>query len=246
MPLRGPQIPRILSHFWFSRWKARTTLTIANYRLDLEIPGRHRTVLSRPRFQAGAFASFGWPAPSFTRCKNCPFSSAERSLIVEIIDAEHRKGSFWLFGYVVMPDHLHLLLSPAGQDVPRVMRDIKSHAGLELMKSRRFQCEGLTSDEVSYTVMPNGVAAGPGSVDTSTTLFAAFTISGTNWNTFIRIRSRLDWQNGPRIGCGPVMLRMRNAASPRLLWTRLIFPSTAMHCSGRRPGASSDLVLLFL
>jgi putative transposase len=84
-----------------------------------------------------------------------PFSPSERSLILQIIDAEHKKESFWLFGYAVMPDHLHLLLSPAEQDLPRVMRDIKSRTGLALTDSRRFRRNGLTSAEVSYTAPSN-------------------------------------------------------------------------------------------
>lgn len=85
-----------------------------------------------------------------------PFSPSERSLILRIIDGEHRKESFWLFGYAVMPDHLHLLLSPAEQDLPRLMRDIKSRAALALMESRALHPKGLTSREVSYSATPNG------------------------------------------------------------------------------------------
>lgn len=84
-----------------------------------------------------------------------PLSSSERSLILRIIDAGHRKGSFWLFGYVVMPDHLHLLLRPAEHDLPRLMRDIKSQTGLALMESRRLASKSLTSSELGCPAEPH-------------------------------------------------------------------------------------------
>lgn len=72
-----------------------------------------------------------------------PLSSSERTSVLEIIDAEHRRESFSLFGYAVMPDHLHLLLSPVGQDLPCVMRDIKSASGYRLKKARTSNASHL-------------------------------------------------------------------------------------------------------
>jgi putative transposase len=60
----------------------------------------------------------------------------ERDLVLAVIGEQHRIGSFWLFGYVIMPDHLHLLLSPNSHDLPMLMRNIKSLSGFRVRKTR--------------------------------------------------------------------------------------------------------------
>lgn len=65
-----------------------------------------------------------------------PLSPAERDLVLAIIGEQRRMGSFWLFGYVIMPDHLHLLLSPCGHDLPMLMRNIKSLSGFRVLQTR--------------------------------------------------------------------------------------------------------------
>ena len=39
-------------------------------------------------------------------------SPAERDIVLQYVAAERSKGTFLIFGYVVMPDHLHLLIAP--------------------------------------------------------------------------------------------------------------------------------------
>lgn len=69
-----------------------------------------------------------------------PLSASERDLVLAILGVQRKQGSFWLFGYVIMPDHLHLLLSPRGRDLPMLMRNIKSCSGFRLQRAR--QCSG--------------------------------------------------------------------------------------------------------
>lgn len=63
-----------------------------------------------------------------------PFSPAERDIVLSVI-AERRKD-FFLFAYVVMPTHLHLLLAPNGKALTMIMRDIKSKSGFAISKLR--------------------------------------------------------------------------------------------------------------
>ena len=66
-----------------------------------------------------------------------PLSPAERDLILEVLAAQRSPRSFSLFGYVLMPDHAHLLLAPREQTLPRILRDLKSKTGHEIARRRR-------------------------------------------------------------------------------------------------------------
>ncbi len=65
-----------------------------------------------------------------------PFSPAERDLVLAALGAQRTPRSFWLFGYVVMPDHLHLLLAPQERSLIRVLRDLKGKTGYEIGRRR--------------------------------------------------------------------------------------------------------------
>jgi putative transposase len=62
------------------------------------------------------------------------FSPRERTLLLEALDMERRRTSFFLYGYVVMPSHLHLLLDPGQQALSDVLRNFKSKAALSFVK----------------------------------------------------------------------------------------------------------------
>ncbi len=64
-------------------------------------------------------------------------SPAERDLFLDILSAQHTPARFLLFGYVVMPEHVHLLLAPRAQTVIQIMRDLKSKRGFEIARRRR-------------------------------------------------------------------------------------------------------------
>ena len=61
---------------------------------------------------------------------------AERDVILAVLSEERTRGSFWLFGYVVMPDHAHLLLAPRHCDLDEAMRRIKSLASKRIQEKR--------------------------------------------------------------------------------------------------------------
>src|SRR5258708_39739792 len=62
-----------------------------------------------------------------------PFSPRERTLLLEALDMERRRTSFYLYGYVVMPSHLHLLLDPGEQALSDVLRNFKSKAAVSFV-----------------------------------------------------------------------------------------------------------------
>ena len=61
-----------------------------------------------------------------------PFSPTERTLLLESIDIEKRRRAFYLYGYVVMPSHVHLLLDPGEQRLSDILRNCKSKVALSL------------------------------------------------------------------------------------------------------------------
>ncbi len=66
-----------------------------------------------------------------------PLMPVERDLILEILATLRTPRTFLLLGYVVMPDHLHLLLAPQQQSLIRVMGNFKSRAGYAIARRRR-------------------------------------------------------------------------------------------------------------
>jgi putative transposase len=63
-------------------------------------------------------------------------SPEECESILEALDAAHAKGTFLLFGYVVMPNHVHLLLSPRNCGLIPGITLFKSAAAKLVLKSR--------------------------------------------------------------------------------------------------------------
>ena len=63
-------------------------------------------------------------------------SEAERDLVLRTLGELRGPGDFALFGYVVMPDHAHLLLWPKSVSLVRILRDLKSKTGFYIAKSR--------------------------------------------------------------------------------------------------------------
>ena len=63
-------------------------------------------------------------------------------LLVDAILRAKEKYPFKLVGYVIMPDHLHLLINPFDQNISAVMKQIKgaaAHEILEWMRSRETE-----------------------------------------------------------------------------------------------------------
>jgi putative transposase len=55
------------------------------------------------------------------------------SLIIEDLKFYRKKHGFLLHGYVIMPDHLHILISAQGNaTISQIMHDLKSHTAQEI------------------------------------------------------------------------------------------------------------------
>jgi REP element-mobilizing transposase RayT len=65
---------------------------------------------------------------------------AERDTLLHVIAECRDRGAFWLFAYCIMPNHLHLLLSPHNKNLPTAIREIKSVSATRIINSRH--CRG--------------------------------------------------------------------------------------------------------
>jgi putative transposase len=63
-------------------------------------------------------------------------SPAERDLILLKLEAQRVRCDFCLFGYVVMPTHLHLLLAPDQSGLIDIMRRLKRFTAQRIAKDR--------------------------------------------------------------------------------------------------------------
>jgi putative transposase len=66
-------------------------------------------------------------------------SAAERTEVLHALDTARRKHGFYLFSYVVMPTHVHMLLWPQRSDLSATLRDFKSKSALALTAGRKSQ-----------------------------------------------------------------------------------------------------------
>src|ERR1700761_8306138 len=62
--------------------------------------------------------------------------AAHAELFLETLQMYRRQGHYKLHAFVVMPDHIHLLLTPQGETIERVMGLIKGGS------SHRLACRG--------------------------------------------------------------------------------------------------------
>jgi len=69
-----------------------------------------------------------------------------RNRFVEILDEVRRRHDFHLIGYVVMPEHVHLILSePAKKTPSRVLQVLKQKVARTLLRKRRKAMGGQLS-----------------------------------------------------------------------------------------------------
>ena len=112
-----------------------------------------------------------------TVCAACgkPFTDdAVASMVCENVEFYCSKVGYRLYGYCLMPDHLHVLLSPAASRIPmsRWLREFKSHttrqhqlragqAGLWQRSAHDHVCrDGETAESVLTYITNNPVRAG--------------------------------------------------------------------------------------
>jgi REP element-mobilizing transposase RayT len=67
-----------------------------------------------------------------------PLSPAERTHVLQILDNARLRMGFFLFAFVVMPTHSHLLMWPQRSDLTAIMREFKSKSGLALSRRRNI------------------------------------------------------------------------------------------------------------
>jgi len=63
-------------------------------------------------------------------------SPRERRLLLEQLARQRTADEFLLFGYVIMPSHVHLLVAPTGCGLAALMREFKSCGGQQLTRLR--------------------------------------------------------------------------------------------------------------
>jgi REP-associated tyrosine transposase len=61
----------------------------------------------------------------------------ERDMVLAQLDRQHTAGDFLLFGYVVMSDHLHLLLAPDKCGLVTTMHRLKRFTAQRMTKHRQ-------------------------------------------------------------------------------------------------------------
>jgi REP-associated tyrosine transposase len=66
-----------------------------------------------------------------------PLAPHERDSCLEHLALVRERHTFSLFAYVVMPDHVHLLLWTVDHLLPTLMREWKSGSGFAIAKGRR-------------------------------------------------------------------------------------------------------------
>jgi putative transposase len=65
---------------------------------------------------------------------------------VRILAEVRRRHEFRLIGYVVMPEHVHLLISEAGKKTPsKILQVLKQKVARALLKKRRIVADGQLS-----------------------------------------------------------------------------------------------------
>jgi len=66
-----------------------------------------------------------------------PLTADERTLTLECLRSTRARNDFLLFAYVIMPDHLHILIYPRNTTLTDVLRNFKSKTAFELRKKGR-------------------------------------------------------------------------------------------------------------
>lgn len=65
-----------------------------------------------------------------------PLTPTECDLILNVLLDQRSLGEFVLFGYAVMPTHVHLLLYPHNKNLVCIMRNLKRKTGYEILRAR--------------------------------------------------------------------------------------------------------------
>ena len=150
-------------------------------------------------------------------------ADAERDLVLQTLGVLRGPDDFALFGYVIMPDHAHLLLWPRSVSLIRILRDLKSKTGFAIARA------------VTRTGKSGSAVILISSAD-------ARVISETSWSTSIRIQLLRILSGVRRLGHGPAIGITRVSESRPSSRTSSSSPEIRMNCSGLLPGGRDDLL----
>lgn len=78
------------------------------------------------------------------------------SLFIEALSDTRAKDPFKLIGYVVMPDHVHLLANPIELDITKVVGKLKGRSATKMLKSLR----AVNSVSVLDRLQPRPLSSG--------------------------------------------------------------------------------------
>jgi len=65
-----------------------------------------------------------------------PLTAAERDVVLRAIDESRNSSDVLILGYVVMPDHVHLLVACRAESISKVMHQWKFKSGFSIQKLR--------------------------------------------------------------------------------------------------------------
>jgi putative transposase len=76
---------------------------------------------------------------TFSTCRWLPLLSrpAARDLFITCLDKARKSGGFRIIAYVVMPNHVHLLVLPDGKPVAQILTAVKSGFAKQLLRQLR-------------------------------------------------------------------------------------------------------------
>ena len=89
----------------------------------------------------------------FVNEKACP-------VIIDDLKFYRKKFDFKLFGYVIMPDHIHCVILPnENTKIPDIIRDIKKHTAKvlsELINNNEIESKGIRKKAKVYKIWQDG------------------------------------------------------------------------------------------
>ena len=91
-------------------------------------PRRPPAVAPRPQFRRYLEENRAYLATTNTEARQPLFLDPRLcSIVIENLAFYRDRGDFSLHAYVIMPDHLHLVITPRRVELPDVMRNVKSY-----------------------------------------------------------------------------------------------------------------------
>jgi REP element-mobilizing transposase RayT len=127
-------------------------------------------------------------------------SMPPRNLFVQVLDEIRERYEFKLLGYVVMPNHVHLLISESVKATPSVvLKVLKQRVSHDLRKIKIPHVKPAYGEAAEKSAFPDS-----GKHDFTISTSGATRSYRKSLSTCLRTRSHGSWLNIPRIGRGAV------------------------------------------